>query len=142
MTQALDALYWRAEILQAMFWMRGEGIDAEVDARRLAEFLAVDRETVTRQMAILEVDGYLARIDDARYALTESGVEEGGRSFADEFADLTHAAHYECAPGCWCHAPDHVGEPCPSSPAPGPVPPLPSLPPDEPKPDPEARRGG
>ncbi len=32
---ALDALYWRAEILQALYWMRGEGLaDAVAPASR------------------------------------------------------------------------------------------------------------
>jgi len=116
--QALDALYWRDEILQAMYWMRGEGIDAEVGAARLAEFLAADADHVSVQMRLLESDGYLECGGESRYTLTPAGVAEGGRSFADEFAALTHTAHYECAPGCWCHDPDHVGEPCPSQPQP------------------------
>jgi hypothetical protein len=138
---ALDALYWRAEILQAMFWMRGEGIDTEVSPRGLAEFLAVETSLVEAQMADLSAEGFLraSHSSPLRYELTETGIAEGGRSFQDEFAELTHAAHYECAPGCWCHDPDHVGEPCPSTPAPK----EPSLPrPDPPPPEPtEDRRG-
>lgn len=137
MTTALDAVYWRAEILQAMYWMHGEGIASEVDAPRLADFLAADTHTVSEQILLLVQDGYLQSVDGSRFALTESGIAEGGRSFADEFADLTHAAHYECAPGCWCHDPDHIGEPCPSQPRPEPVEP----PPDAPDTEPEARRG-
>jgi hypothetical protein len=45
--QALDAPFWRAEILQAMYWMRGERIDAEVEPTRLAEFLAVDTDHIS-----------------------------------------------------------------------------------------------
>ncbi len=124
---ALDALYWRAEILQAMFWMRGEGLATDVDPLRLGEFLAVDLADVQSQMRQLAADGYLTESarSPLRYALTASGVAEGGRSFQDEFAELTHAAHYECAPGCWCHDPDHVGEPCPSTPIPKPTEPAP-----------------
>jgi len=115
---ALESMYWRAEILQAMYWMRGEGIDDEVEPLRLAEFLMVEADEVQRQMHDLAEDGYLTLNSSERYALTPRGVEEGGRSFADEFADLTHPAHYECAPGCWCHDPDHAGEPCPGEAAP------------------------
>lgn len=134
---ALDALYWRAEILQALYWMRGEGIDCEVEATRLAEFLAADSDHISQQMRTLESEGYLECAGESRYALTPAGVAEGGRSFADEFADLTHAAHYECAPGCWCHDPDHVGEPCPSQPQPQPTQPSP----DETDPEETTTRG-
>jgi len=131
---ALDALYWRAEILQAMFWMRGEGIDSKVEPRRLAEFLAVDPADIEAQMLDLAIQGFLLEVstEPRRYELSPRGVAEGGRSFQDEFANLTHAAHYGCAPGCWCHDPDHVGEPCPSTPAPRPTEPPPG------EPDPEA----
>ena len=38
-----------------------------------------------------------------RYTLTATGVREGGRRFADEFADLTRAGHGECSdPDCEC----------------------------------------
>jgi hypothetical protein len=32
---ALDALFWRDEILQVMFWMRGEGLAEVVSAQEL-----------------------------------------------------------------------------------------------------------
>jgi len=38
-----------------------------------------------------------------RYELTATGVREGGRRFADEFANLTRPGHGECAdPNCQC----------------------------------------
>jgi hypothetical protein len=119
---ALDALYWRAEILQAMYWMRGEGIATRVSAAQLADFLIADREVLTCQLRDLAADGYITGYE-AGYELTDLGVSEGGRSFQDEFGDLTRPAHYECGHGCWCQDPDHIGEPCPSHPAPDPGPP-------------------
>lgn len=127
---ALDALYWRAEILQAMYWMRGEGIAAHVSAIQLADFLVVSHDVLDPQLSGLVVDGYLAS-DEGRYALTPLGVAEGGRGFQDEFGDLTRPAHYECGPGCWCQDPDHLGDPCPSHPLPEP-PPAPDPEPHEP----------
>jgi hypothetical protein len=128
---ALDALYWRAEILQALYWMRGEGLAVEVDAARLAEFLVVERDILEPQLQALVSDGYLSPESSGLYALTPLGVSEGGRSFRDEFADLTRPAHYECGPGCWCQDPDHIGEPCPSHPVPNPSPePAPGDPPE------------
>lgn len=126
---ALDALYWRAEILQAMYWMRGEGIATRVSAAQLADFLIGDSDVVRTQLGDLAAEGYLIG-DTAGYELTTLGVTEGGRSFQDEFGDLTRPAHYECGPGCWCQDPEHVGEPCPSHPAPEPHP---NPDPDEPR---------
>jgi hypothetical protein len=90
-----------------------------------------DADVVAQQIARLAADGYLEPADvgptgvslgllDAgapgRYRLTGLGVAEGGRSFQDEFADLTRPSHYECSPGCWCQDPNHADEPCPTHP--------------------------
>jgi len=117
---ALDALYWRAEILQALYWMRGEGLADAVAPASLASFLAAEPATVDRELRRLTEDGYLVGVDRGavQYRLTDRGVAEGGRSFHDEFAAMTRPAHGECGPACWCRDPKHAGEPCPSEPAP------------------------
>jgi hypothetical protein len=130
---ALDDLYWRAEILQALYWMDGEGLASEVTAARLAEFLMADESTMGRQLAQLTTNGYLEVLEGAAYRLTTLGRTEGARSFQDEFADYIKPAHAECGPACWCKDPNHAGEPCPST---LPVPPAPA-----PEPTPEAPRG-
>src|SRR3989337_1899542 len=38
--EALNGLFGRPGVLQALYWMRGEGIAADVDASQLARFLA------------------------------------------------------------------------------------------------------
>ncbi|MBI2323213.1 MAG: hypothetical protein HYU88_14240 [Chloroflexi bacterium] len=122
--EALEELSWRAEILQAMYWMHGEGLADEVRPAALADFLATDSDTVARHMRQLAADGYLEAVASlgepavarSHYRLTPLGLAEGGRSFRDEFADLTRPAHGACAPGCWCDDPSHAGEPCPSHP--------------------------
>lgn len=38
-SSALDNLFWRDEILEAMYWMHGEGLAWDVDAAELARFL-------------------------------------------------------------------------------------------------------
>jgi hypothetical protein len=126
---ALDGLYWRAEILQALYWMRGEGLAEAVAPRALAEFLVAAPDIIERECASLAAEGFLmlASVDGPRYGLTPLGVAEGGRSFHDDFADFIKPAHAECGPGCWCRDPKHAGEPCPSTPAPVPSP-GPSLP--------------
>ena len=118
---ALDGLYWRAEILQAMYWMRGEGLAEDVAPAALAEFLVAEPGTIAHHCARLLADSFLELRDGARYRLTERGLAEGGRSFHDEFADYIRPAHAECGPGCWCMDPKHAGEPCPNSP-PAPTP--------------------
>lgn len=120
--QALDALYWRAEILQALYWMRGEGLASRLDVAGLARFLVVEADQLEPRLRALAADGYVSLEVDGAYALTPLGVAEGGRSFQDEFGDLTRPAHYECGPGCWCQDPEHIGDPCPSHPAPQPAP--------------------
>ena len=119
--RALDELYWRAEILQVMYWMKGEGIAEDVTPTSLAAFL-VDAGRVDHHLERLADDGFVERIGAssdghaARYRLSPSGHAEGSRGFRDEFADLTRPAHGECHQDCRCHDPAHAGEPCPSHP--------------------------
>jgi hypothetical protein len=130
---ALDDLYWRAEILQALYWMEGEGLASSVAPARLADFLVAEQPLIARQLGELSAAGYLEVLEDSQYRLTALGRAEGGRSFHDEFADLIKPAHAECGPGCWCKDPNHVGEPCPSAPA--------APPPEPTEPAPEVPRG-
>ena len=118
--EALDDLYWRAEILQALYWMEGEGLANQVTPARLSEFLVVDQARMRERLEVLAADGYLEVLDGPRYHLSALGQAEGGRSFQDEFADFIRPAHAECGPGCWCKDPKHAGEPCPGAgPQPG-----------------------
>ncbi len=120
--RALDELYWRAEILQVMYWMKGEGIAEDVTSTSLAAFLVDDSGRVDHHLERLADDGFVERIGAssdvhaARYRLSPSGHAEGSRGFRDEFADLTRPAHGECHQDCRCHDPAHAGEPCPSHP--------------------------
>jgi DNA-binding PadR family transcriptional regulator len=117
-SDALDELFWRSEILQAMYWMQGEGIAAEVETAGLASFLSAEPAVVRHQLVRLVADGYLeadnADSSAGLYRLTDLGRQEGGRSFQDEFAELTRPAHGECAADCSCHDPRSAGQPCPS----------------------------
>ncbi|MBI3966221.1 MAG: hypothetical protein HY329_11365 [Chloroflexi bacterium] len=112
--EALDELFWQDEILQAMYWLRGEGLAEVVGRADLARLLASEPRTVGHQMGRLAAGGYLERVGRGRYRLTEMGRLEGARSFRDEFADFTRSGHGECADDCWCKNPDRAGEPCPS----------------------------
>jgi hypothetical protein len=98
---ALRALYWRSEILQVMYWLRGEGLGDVADAALLERFLGVDAAVGVGYLDQLADDGYLDRVPGG-YALSRSGLEEGKTEFALSFADLTRPTHGECSADCWC----------------------------------------
>ena len=100
---ALQALYWRSEILQVMYWLRGEGFGDIVDAPLLERFLGVNAEIGLTYLDRLVDEGYLER-DGAWFVLSPSGLEQGAAEFATAFSDLTRPAHGECSEDCWCHA--------------------------------------
>ncbi len=93
------ALRCRDDILQAMYWMRGEGFGEEADMASLVSFLVLDETLLREQLNILVEEGYLEE-SRWRYRLTELGVKEGGRRFADEFSGLQLTAHGDCGPEC------------------------------------------
>ena len=112
---SLEDLRVRDEVLQVMFWMLGEDIAHEIDARYVARFLAVPEEAISDALIVLARERLVLRgAEPSRYRLSEDGIREGGRRFQDEFRDLTKQAHGECAPGCWCHTPEGEGRECPS----------------------------
>jgi hypothetical protein len=98
----LDVLRVRDEVLQAMYWMRAEGLAEAPSATELARFLAVAPGTLVSYLERFVADGWLERAG-AGFALTDRGLEAGKRAFADEFADLTRPTHGECDEDCWCH---------------------------------------
>ena len=95
------------EILQVMYWLRGEKLADDVSARDLSRFVgaselqlegALERLTLLSLVSVVVAGG-----GTLRYALTEEGAREGGRRFADEFKDLTKPGHGECGdPDCEC----------------------------------------
>lgn len=110
-SEALRALYWRSEILQVMYWLRGEGLGDIVDAQIIERFLGVDADIGITYLDRLVEEGYLIRHGN-RYELSERGIEEGAVEFAESFSDLTKPAHGECSPDCWCHASVEEAEAC------------------------------
>ncbi len=98
----LEVIRVRDEVLQAMYWMRSEGLDASPASAELARFLTVPAATLIPYLERFVADGYL-EADGASYRLTPEGEEAGKRTFADEFADMTRPAHGECDADCWCH---------------------------------------
>ena len=105
MGDSLEAIFWRDELLQILYWFRGEGLGEAVTARELLPFLDAEEQFIQHHLDRMAEEGYVTRVADApaRYQLTAWGVQEGGRRFADEFAGLTGQAHGECNnPKCAC----------------------------------------
>ena len=110
-SEALKALYWRSEILQVMFWLRGEGFGDQIDATLLERFLGVDANIGVQYLDRLVEEGFVEKAGD-RYALSESGAREGGLEFAMSFEELTRPNHGECSADCWCHTSPEEAEAC------------------------------
>lgn len=105
MDNLLDALQWRDELLQILYWFRGEGLGEIVAAHDLLPFLSAPLPLIQQHLNELVDDGYATQVpsDPPSYQLTSLGVKEGGRRFADEFTGLTGQAHGECNnPNCSC----------------------------------------
>jgi hypothetical protein len=98
----LEALRVRDEVLQAMYWMRSEGLAEAPTADELARFLAVPASTLGAYLERFGADGYIEPAGGG-WRLSASGEEMGKRTFAEEFADLTKPTHGECDDDCWCH---------------------------------------
>ncbi|MCV0403710.1 MAG: hypothetical protein K5924_08360 [Chloroflexi bacterium] len=97
--EALVALQCRDDILQALYWLRGEDPAGDATEKKLQLLLVVDARIVHDELATLIGDGLVERAGD-RLRLTDTGVREGGRRFADEFGALTRSAHGDCPPNC------------------------------------------
>lgn len=118
--RALDALFWRDEILQVMYWMSGEDLSETVRAQDLEIFLAADGDTIQLHLELAVNEGYVQKVSaaplgsqQASYALTAEGRREGGRRFRDEFAEMQKSGHGECSADCVCHTTgDHAS--CPT----------------------------
>ncbi len=100
---ALAAMYWRSEILQVMYWLRGEGFGDLVDVPMIEQFLGMHAEVGITYLDQLVEQDYLVREGDW-FALSELGIKEGGEEFAAAFSDLMRPTHGECSDDCWCHA--------------------------------------
>lgn len=107
---ALDALFWRDEILQVLFWLQGEELAKTVRAQDLLVFLKGDEDTIAHHLEKLAGEGLLVRRKGRNgragvkhYALSETGRQEGGRRFADAFEGMQKQGHGECSPDCDCN---------------------------------------
>ncbi|HEX8769180.1 MAG TPA: hypothetical protein VF711_00275 [Acidimicrobiales bacterium] len=112
-SEALQAMFWRSEILQVMYWLRGEGFGDQVDPSLLERFLGVDAGIGVQYLDRLVIEGYVEQVGD-RYMLSELGSREGALEFASSFSELTRPTHGECSADCWCHNSPEEAEACAS----------------------------
>ena len=105
-TEAAHELYVQDEILEAMYWLLGEGFGSEVAVPDLLRFLQVPEADLQRQVLELTAKGYLEVVDGqpTHYRLTEQGTAEAHRRFVDDFETfIGHSGHGICdRPDCWC----------------------------------------
>ena len=110
-TNETPSIYWQDEILQVMYWMRGEGFGEKITVAELKKFLAASDEILAANLSQLAKHGLVNFDFSDFYELTETGVKEGGRRFADEFDGMLKPGHYECNdPDCDCNDPDSNAE--------------------------------
>lgn len=111
MPPEVEALFLQDEILQALYWLEGEGLYEAVRPSDLSVLLDSGAERLAPQMSRLQEEGLLEQEED-RFKLTRAGREEGGRRFLDEFRELLRQGHGECGPDCWCHQAESLAESC------------------------------
>ena len=106
-TDEQPSIYWQDEILQVMYWMRGEGFGDQVSVAQLKKFLTTTDEILAANLSQLAKNGLVSFDLSDAYELTATGVKEGGRRFADEFDGMLKPGHYECNdPDCDCNDPN------------------------------------
>ena len=109
-----NELQWQDEILQVMYWMRGENLGESVTSEQLNRFLHLEPsalEIALQRLLDHELIGVYTGGSSAYFQLTERGIEEGKRRFMDEFSSyLGQESHLECSdPHCDCHTPGWDG---------------------------------
>lgn len=110
-TNETPSLFWQDEILQVMFWMRGEGFGSKLAVSDLQKFLAAPESTLGVNLSELAKKKLVEFDLSNTYELTDAGAKEGGRRFADEFDGMLKQGHYECNdPDCDCNDPEAFGE--------------------------------
>ena len=114
---AVTEIARRDEVLELLFWMRGQGFGEALSARDLAGFLAYPEPEIQTTLEALASLGAVERRTEGLYALTEAGLPEARRRFVDDFREMLAEGHGECGFSC---EKDHEHE---SAPHPGPLPP-------------------
>jgi len=102
---ALDALFWKEEILQVLYWMHGEELAESVPLNRLVILLNTSAENLLAHIIKNEEAGLIKRNTDkldqtVTVAMTAAGKKEAGLIFRNAFEGMQKAGHGECGPDC------------------------------------------
>ncbi len=104
----LRALFWKDEILQVLYWMKGEGFGVAVSLQQVVPLLSSNEANIKYHLNKLVKDGFLEKKEDL-FQLTDMGNKEAGRRFSDAFSGMQKAGHGECGPDCeFCYGTDGV----------------------------------
>ena len=102
----MNSIERQDEILELLYWFRGENVATRVAAAQVEQFVGVDRAAVDAALDALVARGLLVSDkSDGAYELTTAGIDEARRRFQDDFAPyLGKESHVECGdPDCECH---------------------------------------
>lgn len=97
------------EILQLLYWMKGERLGEIVAREQIERFIQLTPEQLNEALDALLRKGLLTRGEadggTLSWQLTNAGTREGARRFTDELSSiLGHESHLECGdPDCDCH---------------------------------------
>ena len=96
---ALVELGRRDEILELLYWMKGQNFADSLSVSDLQRFLTNPAEEIAASLEKLEALGAVEREGD-RYRLTADGLPEARRRFVDDFRDMLAEGHGECNFSC------------------------------------------
>lgn len=115
-SEFLRALYWHEEILQFMFWLKGEGLGERASWRTLERLFGPESAVGAPYLDRLVDEGFLVREKGSStttwFKLSDKGVEEGRRVSSERLDDLTRPVEGACGPECWCHLSSSEAEAC------------------------------
>ncbi len=115
---AVDALFWREEILQVLYWMEGEGLETAVPFNRLMVLLNTTSENLLFHLKKNTEAGYLQTEQDeltenCSIKMTTFGKKEAGGIFRNAFEGMQKGGHGECGPDCeFCYSEGEKLEDC------------------------------
>jgi hypothetical protein len=114
---AVDALFWREEILQVLYWMEGEGLEDAVPFNRLLSLLNTTSDNLLVHLQKNIENGYLKTegllTETSSVQLTPAGKKEAGGIFRNAFEGMQKGGHGECGPDCeFCYVEGEKLEDC------------------------------
>ncbi len=116
--KAVDALFWREEILQVLYWMEGEALEEVVPFSKLLVLLNTTADNLFLHLKKNIEAGYLQTEDvvfneNCSVKLTPFGKKEAGNIFRNAFEGMQKGGHGECGPDCeFCYAEGEKLEDC------------------------------